>query len=159
MTIRTTYRNLPVKQKLRLIVMVTVTAALLFACAVVLGYDRLATRESMRNDLEESVEMLGGNSTAALSFNDAGVGTEILSTLRAKRPIVAAFLSPQGDCPWRAITGLENAQRLCPRYTRTAFGLMVKGWWRSKASCSVGPRLAGSTSNRTWGSLTRGYGE
>jgi hypothetical protein len=56
MTIGTTYRNLPVKQKLRLIVMVTVTAALLFACVVVLGYDRLAARESMRNDLEESAD-------------------------------------------------------------------------------------------------------
>jgi signal transduction histidine kinase/CheY-like chemotaxis protein len=99
MTIGTTYRNLPVKQKLRLIVMVTVTAALLFACVVVLGYDRLAARESMRNDLEESAEMLGGNSTAALSFNDAGVGTEILSTLRAKRPIVSAYIFSAGGMP------------------------------------------------------------
>ena len=60
MTIGTTYRNLPVKQKLRLIVMVTVTAALLFACAVVLGYDRMAARESMRNDMQESAGCWAG---------------------------------------------------------------------------------------------------
>ena len=44
-----TYRNLPVKHKLRLVIMVTVTAALLGACAAVLAYDRLAARNSMRN--------------------------------------------------------------------------------------------------------------
>jgi signal transduction histidine kinase/DNA-binding response OmpR family regulator len=99
MTIGTTYRNLPVKQKLRMIVMVTVTAALLFACAGLLTYDRVTARESMRNDMEESAEMVSGNSTAALSFNDAGVGTEILSTLRAKRPIVAAYIFSAGGRP------------------------------------------------------------
>ena len=44
----------------------------------------------MRNDLEVMAEMLGANSTAALSFEDARVGEEILSTLRVKRQIVAA---------------------------------------------------------------------
>ncbi len=92
MTITTTYRNLPVKHKLRLIVMVTVTVALLCACTAVLAFDRIAARDAMRNDLEETIEMLSGNSTAALSFNDSSVGIEILSTLRAKRQIAAAYI-------------------------------------------------------------------
>jgi signal transduction histidine kinase/DNA-binding response OmpR family regulator len=89
---KTRYRNLPVKQKLRLIIMVTVTVALLCACAAVLGYDRLAARNSMRNDLQVLAEMMSANSTAALSFDDAKVGSELLSTLSAKRPIMAAYI-------------------------------------------------------------------
>ena len=85
-----TYRNLPVRLKLRLVIMLTVTLALLCACAAVLAYDRIAARSSMRNDLDVLAEMLGANSTAALSFDDGPVAAEILSTLRAKRHIVAA---------------------------------------------------------------------
>jgi signal transduction histidine kinase/CheY-like chemotaxis protein len=97
MSLANTYRNLNVRLKLRLIVMATVTAALLCACAAVLVYDRIAERESMRNDLEVMAEMVGANSTAALSFEDSRVGEEILSTLRVKRQIVAArILTPAG---------------------------------------------------------------
>ena len=84
------YRNLPVKQKLRLIVMVTVTMALLSAAGAVLAYDRVAARTAMRNDLQVLAEMLSANTTAALSFDDSKTGTELLSTLTAKRQIVAA---------------------------------------------------------------------
>src|SRR5580698_9981404 len=84
------YRNLNVRHKLRLVIMVTVTAALLCACIAVLTYDRFAARAAMRNDMEVMAEMLGANSTAALSFDDARVGRELLSTLRAKSRLVAS---------------------------------------------------------------------
>jgi signal transduction histidine kinase/ActR/RegA family two-component response regulator len=77
----------------------TVTLALLCACAAVLTYDRMAARSSMRNDLDVLAEMLGANSTAALSFNDGPVAAEILSTLRAKRHIVAADVFAAGGRP------------------------------------------------------------
>jgi signal transduction histidine kinase/DNA-binding response OmpR family regulator len=97
MSLATAYKNLSVRHKLRLIIMATVTAALLCACAAVLVYDRIAERDSMRNDLAVMAEMLGANSTAALSFEDAKVGDEILSSLRVKRQIVAArILTPAG---------------------------------------------------------------
>jgi signal transduction histidine kinase/DNA-binding response OmpR family regulator len=88
-----------VRHKLRLIVMGTVTLALLCACAAMLAYDRMAARSSMRNDLDVLAEMLGANSTAALSFNDGPVAAEILSTLRAKRHIVAAHIFAAGGRP------------------------------------------------------------
>ncbi len=84
------YRNLPVRYKLRLIIMLTVTAALLCACAAVLAYDRIAARNSMRNNLQVLADIVSANSTAALSFEDARVGSELLSTLNAKHQIVAA---------------------------------------------------------------------
>jgi signal transduction histidine kinase/CheY-like chemotaxis protein len=90
MRVAHTYRNLSLRLKLRLVIMGTVTLALLCACAAVLAYDRMVARNTMRNDLDLLAEMLGANSTAALSFNDGSVAAEILSTLRAKPHIVAA---------------------------------------------------------------------
>jgi signal transduction histidine kinase/CheY-like chemotaxis protein len=93
---KATWKDLSVRHKLRVIVMATVTAALLCACGAVLVYDRAVARESMRNDLAVMAEMLGANSTAALSFEDARVGEEILSSLRVKRQIVAARILTAG---------------------------------------------------------------
>ena len=92
MSITTRYRNLPVKHKLRLVIMVTVGAALMLACAAVLAYDQIAARDSMRNDLAVLAEIFSANSTAALSFNDRPAAEELLSTLSAKRHIMAAFI-------------------------------------------------------------------
>ena len=84
------YRNLSVRHKLRLVIMAAVTVALLSACGAIFAYDRFAARDAMRNDLDVMAEMLSANSTAVLSFGDTRAGKEILSTLRAKRQIVAA---------------------------------------------------------------------
>jgi hypothetical protein len=91
------YRNLNVKSKLRLIVMATVTAALLCACAAVFVYVRIAQRDSIRNDLGVMAEMVAANSTAALSFEDSKVGDEILSSMSVKHQIVAARILTADD--------------------------------------------------------------
>src|SRR5579864_1742214 len=86
------YRHLSIKHKLQLIIMATVAIALLLACGAVLSYGSFFFRESMRNDLGILAEIFGSNSTAALSFGDHKAAEELLSGLKAKRPIVAAFL-------------------------------------------------------------------
>jgi diguanylate cyclase (GGDEF)-like protein/PAS domain S-box-containing protein len=85
--------NLNVRNKLWLIVMATLTVALLGTCMAVLVYDRFSARDSMRKDLEVMADMMGANSTAALSFEDPQVAEEILSSLRAQNQIVAARIS------------------------------------------------------------------
>ena len=110
----TSYRNLPIKQKLRLIIMVTVTVALLFACAAVLAYDRVAARSSMQNDLQVLAEMLSANSTAALSFDDAKTGTELLSTLSAKRQILAAQIFSAKGRPFAGYRRGSSALKSIP---------------------------------------------
>ena len=92
MSIATRFRNLPIKHKLRLVIMVTVGCALMLACAALLVYDQIAARESMRNDLDVLAEIFSANSTAALSFNDRPAAEELLSTLAAKQHITSAFL-------------------------------------------------------------------
>ncbi len=62
--------NLSVKHKAWLMIMVTVTLALLCTCAALLTYDRAAARSSMRNDLEVMAEMLGNGAALRLTFGD-----------------------------------------------------------------------------------------
>ncbi|MGH9647903.1 MAG: response regulator [Bryobacteraceae bacterium] len=97
MSIATRYRNLPIKHKLRLLIMATVCCALMLACAALLVYDQVAARESMRNDMDVLAEIFSANSTAALSFNDGPAAEELLSTLQAKQHVVfASLFRPDG---------------------------------------------------------------
>ena len=84
------YRNLPIRQKLRLIIMATVATALILACAAFLVYDQIALRDSVLASTAVTAEMIGSNSTGALSFGDRKAASELLSTLRAQRSMVAA---------------------------------------------------------------------
>jgi signal transduction histidine kinase/CheY-like chemotaxis protein len=101
-----TFRNLAVRHKLRLVIMSSVTVALLCACAAVLAYDCMAARNSLRDGLDVLAETLGSNSTAALSFDDAQAAAEILSTLRAERHIVSAGIFQAGG---RRLAGYRRA--------------------------------------------------
>jgi signal transduction histidine kinase len=92
MNIGSMYRNLPIKHKLRLIIVFTVSLALLLACGAALTYDQLASRSEMRTDLETLAEIVGSNSTAALAFKDQISAEETLSGLRAKQHIVRALI-------------------------------------------------------------------
>ena len=77
----------------------------------------------MRNDLEVMAEMLGANSTAALSFDDARVAEEILSTLRAKRQIVAAKILTAGGRPLAGYRRVSAPPSIMP--AMRADGVMV----------------------------------
>jgi two-component system, sensor histidine kinase and response regulator len=92
MSLTARYRDLPIRHKLRLIVMLTVGAALTVACAVILIYQYYALRDSLRSDLGILAEITGDNSAAALSFADQRAAEELLSGLREKRSIVTAVI-------------------------------------------------------------------
>jgi signal transduction histidine kinase/PleD family two-component response regulator len=86
------YRDLPIRHKLRLIVMLTVGAALIVACGAILLYHYYTLRDSLRRDLSVLAEITADNSTAALSFADQKTAEELLSGLREKRSIVTAAI-------------------------------------------------------------------
>jgi signal transduction histidine kinase/CheY-like chemotaxis protein len=92
MNLAARFRHLPAKDKLRLVVTCTVTAALLLACAAVVIVDQIAAKKSMREDLAVLAEIYGATSTPPLGFGDADVVEQILSTLKAKRTIAAATI-------------------------------------------------------------------
>src|SRR5450432_1788569 len=92
MNVANRYRNLPIKYKLRMVIMLTVITALILACTAVVAYDQIAARDSMRNDLVVLADMFSANSTAALTFKDPEAANEQLSTLAAKRHIMTALI-------------------------------------------------------------------
>ena len=90
------YRDLSIRKKLQGIVMVTSAAALLVASVVFTLYDRSTFLFAKTQDLRASAQMVGSNSTAALSFGDAEAGREILSALQAKQNVIHACIYDKG---------------------------------------------------------------
>ncbi|HEV8574244.1 MAG TPA: CHASE sensor domain-containing protein, partial [Dehalococcoidia bacterium] len=90
--------NLSIKRKLMLITMLTITAALVIASVGFLLYDLTAFRRAMASDLTTTGQMIGSNSTAALTFKDEKAAADILAALRAKDGIEAAgiYTAPDG---------------------------------------------------------------
>jgi two-component system sensor histidine kinase/response regulator len=96
------YRNLAVRLKLRLIIMLTVGSALVLACTAMVAYDQIVARTDMRNDATVLAEIVGSNSTAALTFRDRRAAEELLSGLKAKQHLVAAILYTDRGAPFAA---------------------------------------------------------
>src|SRR5579862_9702273 len=96
----TRYRNLAVKHKLRLIILIAVLAALIPASIGVVGYDQVAARQEMRSDLDVLAEIVGSNSTAAVTFGDRRAAEDLLSGLKAKKHIVTAVIYSDDGKPF-----------------------------------------------------------
>jgi PAS domain S-box-containing protein len=85
-------RDIPIKQKLMVIVMVTTTVAMLLAAVGVIGADSLLFRRNLQRDLSALAQIIGDNSTAALAFNDPRSAAETLAALRARPHVVTACI-------------------------------------------------------------------
>jgi hypothetical protein len=72
------FRDLSIRRKLTLIVMITTCTAILLACGAFFAFDIHTLRQSRMHDLETLAEVLGSNSTAALTFNDPAAAREVL---------------------------------------------------------------------------------
>ncbi len=86
------FRDLSIGSKLMLIIMVTSSVASLLACAAFISHDLYTFRSAKVSDLTTVADIIGSNSTAALTFNDANSAREILAGLSAKKHIVAACI-------------------------------------------------------------------
>lgn len=85
-------RDVPIRRKLVLILMLTTGGALLLAGTGLLVLDYFRFRQEMATDLQTLAEITAQNSTAALSFLDAEAARETLAALSAKPSILAAAL-------------------------------------------------------------------
>jgi len=89
-------RHASIRQKLTRIVLLTCATAVLVACTVFAVYDITTFRISMANDLITLAEIVGANSSAALTFGDQEAAHEILSALTARPHIVQACIFTPG---------------------------------------------------------------
>ena len=72
--------------------MLTVATALAVACGALLADEAVTVRGAMKSRLQLLAEMIAVNSTATLSFHDAGSARELLQGLRAQPAVIAAAL-------------------------------------------------------------------
>lgn len=86
------FRNTPIKRKLTLIILLTSAAALLLACGAFVTYEQIAFRTTMVRDFSITAEIIGSNSAAALSFNDANAAEQTLKGLSAQPHVVGACI-------------------------------------------------------------------
>jgi methyl-accepting chemotaxis protein len=85
-------RHGSIRQKLTRIVLLTCATSVLVACTVFAVYDITTFRLSMANDLITLAEIVGANTSAALTFSDKEAAHEILSSLTARPHIVEACI-------------------------------------------------------------------
>src|SRR6266478_7246926 len=86
------FNDLSIKRKLTLIMMLTGIIALVLSCASFIVYDQSFSRRAMVQDLSSLAEVIGSNSTAAITFTDPDSATEILAALSARPQITAACI-------------------------------------------------------------------
>ena len=90
-----TLRDIPIKQKLMIIIMLTTTVALLLAGIGIMTFDAIIFRESLGRGLSSLARIIGDNSTAALAFNDPKSASETLETLRTRPHLLCACIYRQ----------------------------------------------------------------
>jgi PAS domain S-box-containing protein len=83
-------RNLPIKRKLVVITMLVSGAALVTACMAFIAYGETTARKQMAQALAITAAMTGANSTAGLSFDEAGSVAQALNSLSAQPDLVQA---------------------------------------------------------------------
>ncbi|HET9106573.1 MAG TPA: ATP-binding protein [Steroidobacteraceae bacterium] len=83
-------RNMPIRRKLMVMLLVTSGAVLALTCAAFIGYQYAAYRASARRTLQMLGEVIASNSTAAVAFQDAPDETDVLAALHAEPHITMA---------------------------------------------------------------------
>jgi two-component system sensor histidine kinase/response regulator len=83
---------LSIRSKLTLMIMAASSLALLLACAAFISYDSYTFRIAKVQDVATLAEIIGSNSTGALTYQDANSAREVLSALRSKKQISEACI-------------------------------------------------------------------
>ncbi len=86
----TPLRDLPIRHKLTLIIMLTCSVALLLAGVTVVIYEASEDRKGTVRDLSTLADIIGNNSTAALAFDDRSAAAGILAALSANDDLLSA---------------------------------------------------------------------
>ena len=92
------FRDIPIKRKVTLVIMIASIATLLLASASLFVFQWYTARQTIKRDLQAQSEIIGANCTAALTFQDQKAAAEMLSALKAKPHILGASLYlPDGN--------------------------------------------------------------
>jgi signal transduction histidine kinase len=90
------FRNIPIRRKLTMVMVLSTTAGLALAAVALIGYTWFTARANAVRDLDTLSLIVADNTAVALAFGDASVAAEMLSALRAKTEIESACLYARG---------------------------------------------------------------
>jgi signal transduction histidine kinase/ActR/RegA family two-component response regulator/HAMP domain-containing protein len=93
-------RDLPIRRKLTLVILLTCSAVLLLACVVLAVYQVLNFRQGMVRDTTVLADVLAKNTQAALAFDDEGAAQQTLLALQAEPIVTAACLYDEKGDPF-----------------------------------------------------------
>ena len=85
-------RNIPIKRKLMLVILLTSGFAILLMGSALITYELVTFRSALTNNIEVLAQIIGSNSTATLAFDDRENAKEILRALAAENQITAAAI-------------------------------------------------------------------
>jgi PAS domain S-box-containing protein len=80
------------KRKLTVIIMLTCCVALILACIAILVFEHAGTRQILKQNTQVMANVIGANSSAALTFKDKNAARETLAALRAEPFVLSACL-------------------------------------------------------------------
>jgi signal transduction histidine kinase len=83
-------RNLPLRQRIVVIIMIISAAALVLFGGVLLTYDFLTEQRDLVNNSTTLANVIADNIAAAVAFNDPDAAVDTLTSLRAEPSVVAA---------------------------------------------------------------------
>jgi two-component system cell cycle sensor histidine kinase/response regulator CckA len=93
-----TLSSLPFRRQLMLLMALVCAVAFLLASVALLSYEAARSRTEMEQNLHSLAQVVGANSTAALSFADRRAGAENLAALAVKPEVMSAALyTPSGQ--------------------------------------------------------------
>jgi len=91
-------RDIPIRSKLTLIIMLTSTATVLLAILGLVANDITNMRRTMAEDLGTLADIIGANSAAAIVFGDTRSVQETLGFLHSQPQVLsAAIAGPEGE--------------------------------------------------------------
>jgi two-component system, sensor histidine kinase and response regulator len=85
-------RDLPIRQKLGGLILVSCGFAVILACTGFAIYERQRVRADVADELAALAETLGANTAASLAFNDQKTAQEMLEALRTEHRVLGACL-------------------------------------------------------------------
>ncbi len=86
------FNNFSIRVKIVSIILLITTIALVLAGSIFFAYDKRQFEKRTVNDLSILAEVIGDNSTAAITYKDAGTANEILNSLVAEKQVKNAFI-------------------------------------------------------------------
>lgn len=86
------FRDLPIRQKLVAIIMLTSTITLLLASMAFLSYELITFRKGMVQELSTLASIIGNNSAEALNTQDQQVAQNTLTVLKSEPHIISACI-------------------------------------------------------------------